>query len=100
MGIGPKMPLPDKVEILEPKQFKQYDTPVGIPYGVEAQEEQLPVDPDSYDQQPEEVGAFEAVSQDYGQPPAQEYRQQPEVEPQIGYDAPEAAQQPPYQTPG
>jgi len=106
--IGPKMPLPDKVEILEPKQFKEYVTPVGIPHGVPAQEEAAPADPESYDPtlggaelvQPEEAGAFEAVPQEYGQPPPQDYRQQPAAEPQIGYPAQEAAQQPSYQTPG
>merc|ERR1712087_1069241 len=47
---GPKMCLPDKVEILEPKQFKEYVTPIGTPMGVEAQEmEQQAVDGD-YDQ--------------------------------------------------
>merc|ERR1719173_103718 len=96
--IGPKMPLPDKVEILEPKQFKEYVTPVGIPHGIAAEEEQAPVDPESYDPtaggvQPEESGQYE-------QPPAQAYRQQPvATEPQMGYEA-QAAQQPAYQTPG
>jgi len=96
--IGPKMPLPDKVEILEPKQFKEYVTPVGIPMGIEPQEmEQPPADGD-YEQTaggvlPEESGQYE-------QPPAQDYRQQPiPAEPQMGYDAQEA-QQPAYQTPG
>jgi len=86
--IGPKMPLPDKV---------------GIPHGIPAQEEQVPADPESYDQTVggavEEAGAFEAVPQEYGQPPAQDYRQQP-TEPQMAYQAPEAAQQQAYQTPG
>merc|ERR1719285_765608 len=96
--IGPKMPLPDKVEILEPKQFKEYVTPIGIPMGIQAQEmEQPPADGD-YDQTaggvlPEESGQYE-------QPPPQDYRQQPvAAEPQMGYEAPDA-QQPAYQTPG
>jgi len=35
--IGPKTCLPDKVEILEPKQFKKYVTPTGISMGSPSQ---------------------------------------------------------------
>jgi len=104
--IGPKMPLPDKVEILEPKRFKEYVTPIGIPMGIEAQEiEQPPADAGDYDQTaggvlPEDSGAFDGAPQEYGQPPAQDYRQQPvAAEPQVGYEA-QDAQEPSYQTPG
>jgi len=99
--IGPKMCLPDKVEILEPKQFKEYVTPVGIPYGVQAQEiEEAPVDPESYDQTAgvAEFAQPEDVPQEYGQPPAQDFRQQPAADPQMGYQA-QDAQQPTYPTP-
>merc|ERR1712096_459525 len=103
--IGPKMPLPDKVEILEPKQFKEYVTPVGIPMGIEDQDmEHRPTDAD-YEEtaggvMPEGSGAFDGAAQDYGQPSAQDYRQQPAAaEPQMGYQAPDG-QQPSYETPG
>merc|ERR1712200_333085 len=67
--IGPKMPLPDKVEILEPKQFKEYETPVGIPMGIEAQEiQEQPVDAE-YEQT---AGGVLPEEQEYGQPPAQD----------------------------
>jgi len=95
--IGPKMPLPDKVEILEPKQFKEYVTPVGIPMGIEAQEQ--PVDAD-YEQTGGGVLPEDGAPQEYGQPPAQDYREQPvAAEPQMGYPA-QDGQQPSYQTPG
>jgi len=102
--IGPKKPLPDKIEILEPKQFKEYVTPIGIPYGVSAQEmEQAPAEAEEYDQTaggPEYVMQEEpvAVGQGYGQPPAQEYVQ-PSADPQMGYQAP-VQPQPSYDTPG
>merc|ERR1712060_1042901 len=96
--IGPKMPLPDKVEILEPKQFKEYVTPICIPMGVDAQEmEQQAVDGD-YDKPAggllqEESGQYEQPSvQDYGQPPVA-------AEPKMGYEA-QDVQPPAYQTTG
>jgi len=101
--IGPKMPLPDKVEILEPKQFKEYVTPVGIPMGIEAQEMDQPAGDPDYDQtggvMPEETVVFDGAPQDYGQPAPEEYGQPPAADPQMGYQEP-VGQQPQYQTPG
>jgi len=109
--IGPKKPLPDKIEILEPKQFKEYVTPVGIPYGVQQEVEQPPVDPENYDETvgrddyvaPDGAGVFDPAvdppAQEYGQPPPQDYRQQPQAEPQMGYQSADVQQQPSYQTP-
>merc|ERR1719233_2189323 len=88
--IGPKMPLPDKVEILEPKQYKEYPTPIGIPMGIQAQEmEEQPAEAGDYEQTAGGVLPEDGAAQEYGQPPAQDYRQQPEAsQPQMEYQAP------------
>jgi len=87
--IGPKMPLPDKVEILEPKQFQEYVTPVGIPMEIQAQEMmEQPVDA-GY----EEIAGGVLPEQSE---PAQDYREQPvAAEPKMEYPA-EDGQQPSY----
>jgi len=77
---GPKMCLPDKITIHEPKQFQEYQVPVGQAYGAQAQ----PADLENYqnttggDYQQEPAmhetpgGVQEYPADAYGQPPAEQ----------------------------
>jgi len=72
--IGPKKSLPDKVEILEPKQFKNYKIPTGISFGSSSQGMGQPsADPDDNqhsdgDDNQEVSGIFEDLPLVLGQP--------------------------------
>jgi len=72
--IGPKMPFPDRVEILEPKQFKNYSIPTGISIGSSSKGvEQLDANPENNQQSGgddnlEVSGVFEDLPQVFRQP--------------------------------
>merc|ERR1712061_845735 len=86
--IGPKMPLPDKVEILEPKQFKSYSIPTGISIGSSSQgKEPTNAEPDNNQQSGggdnlEVSGVFEDLPQVFRQPPGENIEQPAAVAPQ------------------
>jgi len=93
---GPAVPLPDKIEIKEPKTFEQYATPVGLPHGQPPA--QQPADVAEYDQQ---------TGGDY-QTPGGPVETQPQAEPEYNQaqygQAPEQQAmyggQPEHTTPG
>jgi len=97
---GPQKPLPDKIEIKEPKSFESYATPVGLPHGQAPA--QAPADVQEYDQG---TGGAE-YGQTPGGPVEAEQTQQPEYN-QAQYGQPPVEQQQPMygqpehgQTPG
>jgi len=92
---GPKMCLPDKITIHEPKQFQEYQVPVGQAIGAQAQ----PADMENYQattggDYPQEPAMHETPGGHPEQYPSDAYGQPP-VEPQQ-----ENMGAPQYQTPG
>lgn len=84
---GPQIPLPDKIEIKEPKSFEHYATPVGLAHGQPPA--QAPADVTEYDQA---TGGVE-YGQTPGGPVEAEQHAQPEYDQQQYGQPPEAQQQ-------
>jgi len=90
--MGPKIPLPDKIDIHEPKVFQEYAVPVGVP-NPHDQHLQPTADMDNYndttgapDQQAQpdmgDTPGGDYGNEQYGQPPVQQTYEQPAQEQQ------------------